>query len=58
MKKLSLQVDQLAVESFPTGEAQDRMGTVEGAEMIPTPPYVTCGCLNTKPTNCPCTPVY
>ncbi|HYW12645.1 MAG TPA: hypothetical protein VE871_11840 [Longimicrobium sp.] len=54
MKKLKLTVEALAVESFPTGEAEGWTGTVEGQE-VPTPPHLTCGLL-TKPTHCPCTP--
>lgn len=57
MKKLKLAVEALAVESFPTAEAVEQLGTVQGAELVPTPPYLTCQ-LGTKPTNCPCTPRY
>jgi hypothetical protein len=57
MKKLKLRMDALAVESFPTRDVEDAMGTVQGRE-IPTPPYFTCSpCLGTRPTNCPCTPM-
>ena len=55
MRKLELRLDALAVESFEAGEALASPGTVQGREMIPTPPYLTC--LVTKPTDCPCTPV-
>ncbi len=56
MKKLALQLDQLAVESFPTSDVDGVMGTVHG-QGIPTPPYYTCKpCLLTRPTDCPCTP--
>ncbi|HST60874.1 MAG TPA: hypothetical protein VLK84_19385 [Longimicrobium sp.] len=57
MKKLRLTVEALEVESFPTGRAEGWTGTVEGQELAPTPPFLTCGLL-TKPTNCPCTPRY
>jgi hypothetical protein len=56
MKKLKLQAEALTVESFPTSVLEEQMGTVDGQEMAPTPPYYTCG-LKTKPTDCPCTPV-
>jgi hypothetical protein len=57
MKKLTLQVEELTVESFPTSDEDAPLGTVHGQEMIPTPPYFTCKpCLLTKPTDCPCTP--
>lgn len=57
MKKLKLAVEALAVESFPTAEAIEQLGTVEGAELVPTPPYFTCPA-GTKLTICPCTPKY
>jgi hypothetical protein len=57
MKKLKLAAESLTVESFPTADIEEQMGTVEGAELAPTPPYFTCP-LGTKPTNCPCTPRY
>jgi hypothetical protein len=57
MKKLKLAVESLAVESFPTAEAIEQMGTVEGAELVPTPPYLTCPA-GTRLTICPCTPKY
>lgn len=57
MTKLKLTLDALRVESFPTGDADGLIGTVQARELIPTPPYLTCGCiLKTKPTDCPCTP--
>jgi hypothetical protein len=56
MNKLKLRMDELAVESFPTSDANGGLGTVKGQE-IPTPPYFTCKpCLLTRPTDCPCTP--
>lgn len=57
MKKLKLQIDQLAVESFRTGDADEQGGTVQARELAPTYPYPGCP-LGTKPTNCPCTPAY
>jgi len=57
MKKLTLQVEDLAVESFQTGDAELPAGTVEAREMVPTPPHLTCP-IRTKPTDCPCTPAY
>jgi hypothetical protein len=41
MKKLMLDVDSLAVDSFPVTEAIEEAGTVQGME-APTPPYATC----------------
>jgi hypothetical protein len=56
MNKLKLRMDELAVESFPTGNTDGEPGTVHG-QGIPTQPYFTCKpCLLTKPTDCPCTP--
>jgi hypothetical protein len=57
MRKLSLQVEDLAVESFQTGDADVLAGTVEAREMVPTPPYFTCP-PKTRPTDCPCTPMF
>lgn len=56
MKKLKLQMEDLAVESFPTSKVEGRTGTVHGEELVPTPPYVSCQ-LWSKPTDCPCTPI-
>jgi hypothetical protein len=41
MKKLTLNVDSLAVDSFPVTKAIEGGGTVQGME-VPTPPYNTC----------------
>lgn len=57
MKKLTLQAEDLAVESFPTGEVDAPFGTVEAREMAPTPPYAGCPA-KTQLTDCPCTPAY
>lgn len=58
MKKLTLQVEDLAIESFATdaGE-QDERGTVHGREETLK---VICGIstLKTDMTCCPCTPAY
>jgi hypothetical protein len=43
MKKLRLDVETLAVESFATAAREDEAGTVQAYE-APTPPYRTCGC--------------
>jgi hypothetical protein len=43
MKKVRLDVETLAVDSFPTAERYDESGTVQGFG-APTPPYETCGC--------------
>jgi hypothetical protein len=43
MKKLMLDVDSLAVDSFPIEERIAEAGTVQALE-APTPPYYTCGC--------------
>lgn len=55
MKKLTLAVDALTVESFSIGREDEQTGTVQGRELAPT--YPSPGCpFGTKPTNCPCTP--
>lgn len=43
MKKLRLDVETLAVDSFATARGAGRDGTVQGHE-APTYPYYTCGC--------------
>jgi hypothetical protein len=55
MNKLRLQVEELAVESFPTSDAEGLLGTVQAHDMAPTPPYYTCP-PKTRLTICPCTP--
>jgi hypothetical protein len=40
MKKMTLQVDSLAVQSFPTGETDGQIGTAEAREMLATRPGV------------------
>jgi hypothetical protein len=40
MRKLKLQVENLAVESFPTGETDGQAGTGEAREMFATRPQV------------------
>ncbi|HEX6367869.1 MAG TPA: hypothetical protein VF006_02975 [Longimicrobium sp.] len=56
MKKLKLQVHELAVESFPTREIEGETGTVDG-QMAPTPPYKTCPAATRMTYDCPCTPM-
>jgi hypothetical protein len=43
VKKLTLDVEMLAVESFATDAAAREEGTVQAYE-APTPPYRTCSC--------------
>ncbi len=57
MKKLALQIEALAVESFHTGDADGPLGTVHALAMAPTYPYPGCP-VKTKPTDCPCTPAF
>jgi hypothetical protein len=58
MRKLTLNVDALAVESFQTGETQEALGTVEGHFAV------TCAHDSCTPypslhnTRCGCTPVF
>lgn len=57
MKKLTLRLDSLKVESFETGqETGPGRGTVR-ANWIPTLEHICPGTLlRTNPTCCPCTP--
>lgn len=57
MKKLKLQVEVLAVESFPTTNIEGQMGTVHGEALaITVPPQATCQWSRT--TECSyCTPL-
>ena len=43
MRKMQLELDTLAVESFPIAPEGREAGTVDAYE-APTPPYATCGC--------------
>lgn len=43
MQKVKLDVQALAVDSFPVAGAMADAGTVRGFE-VPTPPYASCGC--------------
>jgi len=43
MKKVTLDLETLAVDSFPTSTEGSASGTVQGFE-VPTPPYASCGC--------------
>jgi hypothetical protein len=53
MKKLTLQVEELAVESFATEKTADALGTVEAHGAPATYPRNLC---KTILTACPCTP--
>jgi hypothetical protein len=44
MKKLKLDVEALAVDSFSTARGEGRNGTVQAHENPSIPPYATCGC--------------
>ena len=57
MKKLTLQIQELTVESFPVSAVEGEIGTVEGQEVKPTPPYATCPLLTRMTYDCPCTPM-
>lgn len=57
MKKMKLQIQELAVESFPISEVEGQPGTVQGQEMAPTPPYKTCPAPTRMTYDCPCTPM-
>ena len=59
MKKLKLELENLAVDSFATvAEAEPLAGTVEGQEMLATqfPCNQTTTYCKTVLTYCPCTP--
>ena len=43
MKKVKLEIDVLAVESFPIDALETEEGTVQAYD-APTPPYASCGC--------------
>lgn len=55
MKKLTLHVEELAVESFATGTGAESRGTVRGAEASATCPFLcftavtACNCPSAKP---------
>ncbi|HET7462363.1 MAG TPA: hypothetical protein VFJ82_14005 [Longimicrobium sp.] len=57
MKKLKLDVDALAVESFTAAERPGVLGTIGGNQAQPTI-KTFCGStwLESNPTCCPCTP--
>jgi hypothetical protein len=59
MKKLKLQMDELAVDSFPTAEVEADAGTVEAREALNPSiyPYCTHGTYpcKTSLSMCPCT---
>ncbi|HEU4559353.1 MAG TPA: hypothetical protein VFS20_15960 [Longimicrobium sp.] len=66
MKKLALRMEELAVESFTTLNAEDKRGTVRGQEMGPTVPScpsinlcvtedcLSGGCPTSRTTLCRC----
>lgn len=56
MKKLTLQIQELSVQSFPTSNVEEEIGTVLGQE-APTPPYKTCPIATRMTYDCPCTPI-
>ncbi len=43
MRKMKLDLDTLAVESYGTADGAHMAGTVNAYD-APTPPYATCGC--------------
>lgn len=51
MRKLTLDLETIAVDSFATAPEAGEAGSVEAHEMIDTSPYKL-----TKLTYCPCTP--
>ncbi|HYH81452.1 MAG TPA: hypothetical protein VEX86_16735 [Longimicrobium sp.] len=55
MKKLVLDLDSLAVDSFST-LAVDGRSTVAGHELAPTLKTICASLLASNPTCCPCTP--
>ena len=58
MKKFKLEMDELAVESFPTAAVEKAEGTVEAREMNPSVyPYCTHDAYpcKTSLSICPCT---
>lgn len=44
MNKLKLNLETLAVDSFPISAGSVDEGTVQAHEFVPTPPYASCGC--------------
>jgi hypothetical protein len=57
MPKLKLDLDRLTVDSFPTCEVMDGIGTIHAREGVATLKVVcTVSTLATNPTCCPCTP--
>ncbi|HEU0302870.1 MAG TPA: hypothetical protein VFR37_25640 [Longimicrobium sp.] len=58
MRKLRLRLDELAVDTFQTGDAEvPRLGTVDAHEATPK---IICSIptLKTDLTCCPCTPMF
>jgi len=50
MKKLTLDLDVLAVTSFDTGAEAEKLGTVQGHDDVPTNPWCAA---NTYKSYCP-----
>jgi hypothetical protein len=57
MKKLTLSLEELAVESFATGSARAGTGTVEGLEAATQDLACYTQRCKTILTQCPCTPM-
>ena len=59
MKKLKLEIESLAVDTFDTGRDAEWGGTVQGHAERPTVKTI-CDptLLASNPTCCPCTPMY
>ncbi|HET7232649.1 MAG TPA: hypothetical protein VFJ16_21745 [Longimicrobium sp.] len=51
MRKLKLDLETIAVDSFATAEVEATAGSIEAQEMVDTSPYA-----KTILTYCPCTP--
>jgi len=55
MKKLTLDLDALAVSSFDTEAVPAKLGTVQGHDFVPTNPYCAAHTVNTYCPNTLCT---
>jgi hypothetical protein len=59
MRKLKLNLDELAVDTFPTAaDSAALQGTVDAHEADQTLKTVCGSLLASNPTCCPCTPMY
>lgn len=61
MKKLKLNVEELTVDTFHTGDTNDVRGTVDGAENESLDFCTSLDCKytpGTRLTCCPCTPAF